>query len=79
MVVALDAVTTALAVRFLSGTGTVTVLGGAFRLVLYRNFAGPRDTFAGHPILVSVLAIAGTAAGWWRSVGRPLIRGTRSG
>ena len=61
-VVALDAVTKALAVHFLTGRGTVTVLGGALRLELYRNFAGPRNAFQGHPVLVSVMAMAGIAA-----------------
>src|SRR5581483_1991599 len=57
-VVALDAATKAVAVHFLSGRGSVTVLGGAFHLELYRNFAGPHDTLEGHPVLVSLLAIA---------------------
>jgi signal peptidase II len=61
-VIALDAVTKALAAHFLIGRGTVTVLGGALRLELYRNFAGPRNTFQGHPVLVSVMAMAGIAA-----------------
>ena len=60
-VIALDAVTKALAAHFLIGRGTVTVLGGALRLELYRNFAGPRNTFQGHPVLVSVMAMAGIA------------------
>jgi signal peptidase II len=61
-VVALDAVTKALAVHFLTGRGTVSVLGGALRLQLYRNFAGPHNTFPGHPVLVSLLALAGVTA-----------------
>jgi signal peptidase II len=61
-VIALDAVTKALAVHFLTGRGTVTVLGGALRLELYRNYAGARNTFQGHPVLVSVMAMAGIAA-----------------
>ena len=61
-VVVLDAITKALAVQFLTGRGTVTVLGGALRLELYRNFAGPRNTFEGHPVLVSLLAVAAVAA-----------------
>jgi signal peptidase II len=40
----------------------VSVFSGALRLELYRNFAGPRNTFQGHPVLVSVLAMAGIAA-----------------
>jgi signal peptidase II len=61
-VVALDAATKALAVQFLSGRGSVSVLGGALHLQLFRNFAGPRDTFEGHSVLVSILALAGVAA-----------------
>ena len=61
-VVVLDAITKALAVQFLTGRGTVSVLGGALRLQLYRNFAGPRNTFEGHPVLVSLLAVAAVAA-----------------
>ncbi len=61
-VVALDAITKALAVHFLTGRGTVSVLGGAFRLELYRNFAGPRNTLTGHPVLVSLLALGGVTA-----------------
>jgi len=61
-VVVLDAITKALAVQFLTGRGTVSVLGGALRLQLYRNFAGPRNTFEGHPVLVSLMAVAAVAA-----------------
>ena len=61
-VVVLDAITKALAVQFLTGRGTVSVLGGAVRLELYRNFAGPRNTFEGHPVLVSLMAVAAVAA-----------------
>jgi signal peptidase II len=61
-VMVLDAVTKALALHFLSGQGSVSVLGGALHLQLYRNFAGPRDTFEGHSVLVSILALAGVAA-----------------
>lgn len=61
-VVVLDAITKALAVRFLTGRGTVSVLGGAVRLELYRNYAGPRNTFQGHPVLVSLMALAAVAA-----------------
>jgi signal peptidase II len=61
-VVVLDAITKALAVQFLTGRGTVSVLGGAVRLQLYRNFAGPRNTFEGHPVLVSLMAMAAVAA-----------------
>jgi len=62
VVVALDAATKALAVHFLSGHAPVSVLGGAFELDLYRNFAGPRNSFEGHTLLVSLLALAGVAA-----------------
>ena len=61
-VVVLDAITKALAVQFLTGRGTVSVLGGALRLQLYRNFAGPRNTFEGHPVLISLMAVAAVAA-----------------
>jgi signal peptidase II len=61
-VIALDAMTKAVAVHSLTGRGTVTVVGGVLRLELYRNFAGPRNTFQGHPVLVTVMAMAGIAA-----------------
>jgi signal peptidase II len=61
-VVALDAATKALAVHFLSGRAPVRVLGGALELDLYRNFAGPRNSFEGQTLLVSLLALAGVAA-----------------
>ena len=61
-VVALDAATKALAVHFLADRAPVRVLGGALHLELYRNFAGPRNTFEGHPMLVSVIALLGVAA-----------------
>lgn len=60
-VVALDAASKALAVHFLADRGPVSLLGGTFHLELYRNFAGPRNTFAGHPVFVSVIALAGVA------------------
>lgn len=60
--VALDAVTKALALHFLSGQGSVSVLDGAFHLQLYRNFAGPRNTLEGHSVLVSILSLAGVVA-----------------
>ena len=62
MVVALDAATKAVAVHFLAGRGEVSVLGGAFYLDLYRNFAGPRNTFTGHPVFVSVMAMIAVTA-----------------
>jgi signal peptidase II len=61
-VVALDAATKALAVHFLSGRGIVHVPGGAIRLELYRNFAGPRNTLPGHTVLISLAAIVAVAA-----------------
>jgi len=61
-VVAVDALTKALAAHFLAGRGTVPVLGGALRLELYRNFAGPHNIFRGDPVLVSLMALAGVAA-----------------
>jgi signal peptidase II len=56
-VVALDAVTKAIASRALAGRGIVNVFGGAFHLELYRNFAGPGNILTGHPLLVSVLSL----------------------
>ncbi len=57
-VVALDAVTKAIAARALAGRGIVDVFGGAFHLELYRNFAGPGNILRGHPLLVSLLSLA---------------------
>jgi signal peptidase II len=56
-VVALDAATKAVAAHALAGHGVVDVLGGAFHLELYRNFAGPGNILRGHPVLVSVLSV----------------------
>lgn len=56
-VVALDAVTKAIASRALAGRGIVNVFGGVFHLELYRNFAGPGNILTGHPLLVSVLSL----------------------
>jgi signal peptidase II len=61
-VVAVDQVSKALAVHYLSGRGIVNVLGGAFHLQLYRNFAGSGNRFTGHPVLVSVLALLAVVA-----------------
>jgi signal peptidase II len=61
-VVAVDQVSKALAVHYLSGRGNVNVLGGAFHLQLYRNFAGSGNRFTGHPVLVSVLALLAVVA-----------------
>ena len=60
-VVALDATSKALAVHFLGDRGPVSVLGGALHLEIYRNFAGPRNTFQGHAVFVSVIALVGVA------------------
>ncbi len=57
MVVALDAVTKAIAAHALAGRGLVNVLGGRFHLELYRNFAGPGNVLRGHPMLVSILSL----------------------
>jgi signal peptidase II len=54
-----------IAVHTLAGKGTVDVLGGLFHLQLYRNFAGPANSFAGHTVLISVftvVAVIGLAA-----------------
>jgi signal peptidase II len=60
-VVALDAVTKAIAARALAGRGVVDVFGGAFHLELYRNFAGPGNILRGHPVLVSLLSLVAVA------------------
>lgn len=57
----LDAVTKAVAARALAGRGLVNVLGGAFHLELYRNFAGPGNILTGHPLLVSILSLTAVA------------------
>ena len=61
-IVALDAVTKALAVHFLSGQGRVEVLGGRFHLELYRNFDGPGNTLASHTVLISIFTVAAVIA-----------------
>jgi signal peptidase II len=61
-VVVVDQLSKALAVHYLSGRGQVNVLGGAFHLQLYRNFAGSGNRFTGHPVLVSVLALLAVVA-----------------
>jgi signal peptidase II len=58
IVVALDALTKAIAIHVLAGRGTVNLLGGHFHLELYRNFAGPGNILRGHPVLVSILSLA---------------------
>jgi len=60
-VVVLDAVTKAIASQALAGRGIVDVMGGAFHLELYRNFAGPGNILTGHPLLVSVLSLVAVA------------------
>lgn len=60
-VVALDALTKALAVHYLSGRGRVEVLGGRFHLELYRNFEGPGNSFAGHTVTISVFTVLAVA------------------
>jgi signal peptidase II len=37
------------------------VLGGAFHLELYRNFAGPGNILTGHSVLVSLLSLVAVA------------------
>ncbi len=68
LVVALDALTKAIAVHALAGRGVVNLLGGRFHLELYRNFAGPGNILQGHTVLVSVLSLIAVAliavAGW---------------
>jgi signal peptidase II len=61
-VVAVDQVSKARAIHYLSGRGIVNVLGGAFHLQLYRNFAGSGNRLTGHPVLVSVLALLAVVA-----------------
>jgi signal peptidase II len=69
-VVALDAVTKAIASRALAGRGVVNVFGGVFHLELYRNFAGPGNILTGHPLLVSVLSLIAVVliAGYARGI-----------
>jgi signal peptidase II len=61
VVVALDAITKAAADHFLAHRGVVHV-AGLLDLELYRNHAGPRNTFRGHPMLVALIAIAAVVA-----------------
>src|ERR1700744_2101338 len=60
-VVAVDALTKAIAAHALAGRGVVNLLGGHFHLELYRNLAGPGNILRGHPVLVSLLSL--TAVG----------------
>lgn len=64
-VLVLDQASKWIAVQALEGKGRVDVLGGLLHFELYRNFAGPGNSFAGHTVLISVftlVAIAGLAA-----------------
>jgi signal peptidase II len=61
-VVAVDALSKAIAANYLAGRGIVNVFGGHFHFELYRNHAGPGNTFAGHPVLVSLLSLAAVIA-----------------
>ena len=58
VVVAVDAASKAIAAHYLAGRGIVNLFGGHFHLELYRNHAGPGGTFAGDPVLVSLLSLA---------------------
>jgi signal peptidase II len=60
-VIAVDAVTKAIAVHALAGRGVLNLLGGHFHLELYRNFAGPGNILQGHPVLVSILSLTSVA------------------
>jgi len=42
----------------LAGRGVVSVLGGHLHFQLYRNHAGPGNSFTGHPVLISLLSLA---------------------
>jgi signal peptidase II len=61
-VVVLDQLSKALAVHLLGGRGVVSVAGGLVHLSVYRNFAGSGNRLAGHPLLVSLLALLAVAA-----------------
>ncbi len=58
VVITLDAASKAIAAHYLAGRGVVNLFGGHFHLELYRNHAGPGNTFAGDPVLVSLLSLA---------------------
>jgi signal peptidase II len=62
VVVAVDAITKAIAANLLAGRGQVSVLGGHLHLLLYRNHAGPGNSFEGHPVLVSLLSLGAVIA-----------------
>jgi signal peptidase II len=57
-VVVVDQVSKAIAVHELAGRGIVPVFGGVLHVTLYRNFAGSANRLTGHPVLVSLLALA---------------------
>jgi signal peptidase II len=57
-VVVVDQVSKAIAVHELAGRGIVPIFGGALHVGLYRNFAGSANRLTGHPVLVSLLALA---------------------
>jgi signal peptidase II len=57
-VVAVDAISKAVAAHLLAGRGVVSVLGGHLHFELYRNHAGPGNSFTGHPVLISLLSVA---------------------
>jgi signal peptidase II len=61
VVVALDAITKAIAAHVLAGRGVVNLLGGRFHLELYRNSAGPGNILRGHSVLVSLLSLLAVA------------------
>jgi signal peptidase II len=62
VVVGLDQLSKALAVDLLAGRGVVSIPGGLVHLSVYRNFAGSGNRLAGHPLLVSLLALLAVAA-----------------
>jgi signal peptidase II len=61
-VLAIDAITKAIAAHALAGRGIVNVFGGAFHLELYRNPAGPGGLLTGHPVFVTLLSGAAVLA-----------------
>jgi signal peptidase II len=58
IVVAVDAISKAIAANLLAHRGVVSVLGGHLHFELYRNHAGPGNSFTGHPVLISLLSVA---------------------
>jgi signal peptidase II len=59
-VFAVDQVAKLLAVRYLSG-GPVHLVGGV-HLQLFRNYAGPGGSWAGHTVLISAFTVAAAVA-----------------